>query len=110
MEEEKTYFRTECISGKSIEQIAEENPTYTRIYVCKMNEDGKTVLSLRKGDGDVLYIVSSVDRDNLRDYFTRLDTTEVENSPPSKEKDPTKRVIKKAKQQNLLSFFGKQQK
>lgn len=107
-DEEKTHFLQQDGSGRSLEQIAAENPDYTRVYMNNAREGGKVRLSLSKGAGDVLYIVSNRNHDDLRLYFASSKGTAVK-SMKAREKTTAsvETNVKRAKQQSLLSFFNK---
>lgn len=101
--EENTYFSGIC----NVDKIASEHPEYTQVFVCVEEIPGKTILKLSKGHGDFLLLVSSVNHEDMKSYFSRktFGATEKRLQPEG----PELAVVpsKKAKQQTLLGFFKK---
>lgn len=101
MEEEKVYFSSTC----NVCQVATEHPEYTQIFVCTEEIQDKIILKLSKGHGDFLLLVSSVDHEDMSNYFSRknLGYTKKRAQPvgPESAVEPAK----KAKQQTLLGLF-----
>lgn len=105
MRGQQIYFMTQPGLTKPIEKIAEENPSYTRIYITKKECNGRTVVALSKGSGDILYIVSSAEYEDLKRYFHHsIPAAELQKKKPD---DPDPVSVKKSKQQSLFSFFSK---
>lgn len=114
MAEELTYF---C-NTSDLSKITGEHPEYTKIYACFKTVDDKkisdnqgtfkrkkTVLSLSKNHGDFLYLVSNVNHDNVKDYFS-ISKPVFEKTEPTKNKTVLE-PVKRTKQQTLESFFKK---
>jgi len=114
MAEELTYF---C-STSDLSTITAEHPEYTKIYACLKTTDDKkisdnqgtfkrkkTVLSLSKNHGDFLYLVSNINHDSIKDYFS-ISKPVPEKTEPTKNKTVLE-PVKRAKQQTLEAFFKK---
>ncbi|KAI5177591.1 hypothetical protein PAEPH01_2481 [Pancytospora epiphaga] len=117
--EDVVIFRRNESNAKSIEDLSVENPGYVKIYLNINKNDNKTVLSLSKGKGDILYILSNRDFPNYRSYLTagimngRTSSYEqkgvftASQAQKSKLTVPSGSIVKKAKQQSLFNYFNK---
>ena len=106
-DEEKTYFRLQNGSSCDLEQMATENPEYTQIYINGVKEGNRIKLSLSKNAGDALYILSNRNYDDFRLYFSSPGITVVESIKAKEKVTSFENNVKRVKQQNLLSFFGR---
>ncbi|ADM12129.1 uncharacterized protein Eint_081990 [Encephalitozoon intestinalis ATCC 50506] len=103
MEEEVVYFNN---GRKEFNKIADENPGYKRIYLNIKNKERITEITLSKERGDILYILSSIEKKKYTDYFKRKAKNEVVSAAKGKKEDKDQ-PPKRTKQTTLFDFIKK---
>jgi len=104
---EKTNFLQQNCSCSDLELLATQNPGCTRVYINSSRCGNRYKLSLSKGSGDILYIVSNQNHEDMRLYFPSYENTAMDGKPGEKSTTPIEHSVKRVKQQNLLSFFNR---
>lgn len=101
--EEVVYFN----DGKTeISEIVGENPNYNKVYMNITRKDNFTDIILSREKGDILYILSNVEKEKYSDYFKKKiedDATTINNEKKMKEGP----VPKRTKQSTLFDFIKK---
>lgn len=104
--QELTYFR----NVNDLNEILKENPKYFKIYFKKQIINGKSTISLCKGEGDILYCVSNTNHNDLKLYLKKKENfvkSVIEKRNEQSQPNISNEPAKKMKQQNLFSFFTK---
>ena len=78
-------MKTEVIFKKHLSDFKKvDTSKYTQIYINKEVDDKTTKLSLSKYSGDILYILSNKDLEDVNDYFKQETIVESPNLPEKK--------------------------
>ncbi|WUR02360.1 uncharacterized protein VNE69_01298 [Vairimorpha necatrix] len=91
-----------CFKKQDSDFSSIDTSKYTKIFINSTREDKTTKISLSKYKGDILYILSNKDFENINDYFTVT-----ENTVKQELTNEVTRNVKKSKQGNLFGFMKK---
>ncbi|AFN83615.1 hypothetical protein EROM_082010 [Encephalitozoon romaleae SJ-2008] len=101
--EEVVYFN----DGKTeVNKVLDENPSYNKVYMKITRKDNVTDIILSREKGDILYILSSVEKEKYSDYFknkTEDEATTINNEKKMKGGP----IPKRTKQSTLFDFIKK---
>lgn len=101
--EEIVYFDS---PETRLTEMAKKHPDYVRIYMNVSKKENRTSITLSKHEGEVLYILSNVDKKNCSGYFKRT-SFEQRNEDIDKKQEEKHNRAKRTKQSTLSSFIKK---
>jgi len=101
---ELIYFNHE---NMKLNDIANENLEYIRIYMNTSKQGNTTNIPLSKYEGDILYILSNIDNEKYSGYFKKEIIEGVESIDIDKKVTEQINPPKKMKQSNLFNFVKK---